>query len=198
MKDTIKIRLLKNILEEVTKNYDYFIARQEQILKHTFELSIKDPLTKLYNRNYLEDYAEKIFNRIKRHKNSELALIFIDLDNFKQVNDIYGHEAGDKVLKEVSKILQEIFRKYDIVVRYGGDEFLILIEDLNFNEENIRNLLDEMVKRIEQSLEKFKISASYGIAIAPREADNLKDLIFLADERMYKQKIARKKARGNG
>jgi len=194
MRNIIKIRLLKNILQEVTKNYDYFLAKQEQLLKQTFELSIKDPLTNLYNRHYLEDYATQAFSRMQRH-NSKLVLIFIDLDNFKQVNDTYGHEMGDKVLKEVSEILKDIFRKYDIVVRYGGDEFIILIEDLNYDEKNIKILLEKMVDRIEKNLAKFKISASYGIAVAPDEANNLKDLIFLADERMYKQKLQRKKAR---
>ena len=194
MRNLIKIRLLKNILEEVTRNYDYFISQQEQLLKRTFELSIKDPLTGLYNRNYLEDYSQKAFSRISRH-NTNLVLIFIDLDNFKQVNDTFGHETGDEVLKKVSEILRDIFRKYDIIVRYGGDEFIVLIEDLKCDEKAIKNLLEKMVKRIEENLKKFKISASYGMAIAPKEADNLKDLIFLADERMYKQKIKRKKAR---
>ena len=194
MRNLIKIRLLKNILEEVTRNYDYFISQQEQLLKKTFELSIKDPLTGLYNRNYLEDYSQKAFSRISRH-HINLVLIFIDLDNFKQVNDTFGHETGDEVLKKVSEILRDIFRKYDIIVRYGGDEFIILIEDLNYDEKAIKNLLENMVNRIEENLKKFKISASYGMAIAPKEVDNLKDLIFLADERMYKQKIKRKKVR---
>jgi len=194
MRNIIKIRLLKNILEEVSKNYDYFIAQQDQLLKQTFELSIKDPLTGLYNRHYLEDYAMKACSRVNRH-NNKLILIFIDLDNFKQVNDTFGHEAGDEVLKKVSEIFTDIFRKYDIIVRYGGDEFIILIEDIKYDENSIKSLLDKMVKRIEENLKKFNISASYGIAVAPTETNSFKDLIYLADERMYKQKIARKKAR---
>ena len=194
MRNIIKIRLLKNILEEVSKNYDYFIAQQDQLLKKTFELSIKDPLTGLYNRNYLEDYAMKACSRVNRH-HSNLVLIFIDLDNFKHVNDTFGHETGDEVLTKVAKILKEIFRKYDIIVRYGGDEFIILIEDIKYDETALKNLLDKMVERIEENLKKFNISASYGIAVAPKETNSFKELIYLADERMYKQKIARKKAR---
>jgi len=194
MRDIIKIRLLKNILEEVSKNYDYFIAQQDQLLKQTFELSIKDPLTGLYNRHYLKDYAIKACSRVKRHQGN-LVLIFIDLDNFKHVNDTFGHEAGDEVLKKVSEIFREIFRQYDIIVRYGGDEFIILIEDMKYNKESVKTLLDKMVERIENSLKKFNISASYGIAVAPTEANSFEELINLADERMYKQKIARKKAR---
>jgi len=194
MRNKIKLRLLKNILEEVSKNYDYFIAQQDQLLKQTFELSIKDPLTGLYNRHYLKDYAMKACSRVNRH-NTNLVLIFIDLDNFKQVNDTYGHEAGDEVLKKVSEIFREIFRQYDIIVRYGGDEFIILIEDIKYDETALKNLLDKMVERIENSLKKFNISASYGIAVAPKETNSFEELINLADERMYKQKIARKKAR---
>ena len=194
MRNIIKIRLLKNILEEVSKNYDYFIAEQDQLLKQTFELSIKDPLTGLYNRHYLKDYAMKACSRAKRHQGN-LVLIFIDLDNFKHVNDTFGHEAGDEVLKKVSEIFREIFREYDIIVRYGGDEFIILIEDMKYDKESIKNLLDKMVERIEENLKKFNISASYGIAVAPKETNSFEELINLADERMYKQKIARKKAR---
>jgi len=190
MRELIKIKLLRNILEEVTKNYDYFIFKQDQMLKRTFELSIKDPLTGLYNRNYLEDYANQIFKKIKR-LNTNLILIFIDLDNFKQINDTLGHEAGDEVLKEVSEIFKQIFRQYDIIVRYGGDEFIVLIENIK-NKDDVKSLLDKMVKRIEKSLKKYNISASYGIAKAPDEANNLNDLIYLADERMYKQKIEKK------
>jgi len=193
MRNKIKLRLLKNILEEVSNNYDYFIAQQDQLLKKTFELSIKDPLTGLYNRHYLKDYANQIFKKIKRLK-TNLTLIFIDLDNFKQINDKFGHETGDEVLKKISEIFTEIFRQYDIIVRYGGDEFIVLIEDLN-NKDGIKDLLDKMVKRIEENLKKYNISASYGIAIAPQEADSFEKLLNLADERMYKQKITRKKMR---
>lgn len=191
MRETIKIKLLQNILEEVTKKYDYFIQQQDQMIQRTYNLATKDKLTGLYNRQYLEDYAQQAIDRMQRHKNV-LILIFIDLDNFKHVNDTFGHEEGDLVLKEVGKIFQDTFRKYDVVVRYGGDEFLVLLEEKIYDEETIKSILDRMVQRIEQSLLKFKISASYGCATAPNEAQELQGLITLADERMYANKRSKK------
>jgi len=194
MRQAIKIKLLQNMLEEVTKKYDYFIVKQEQMLKQTYDLATRDALTGLYNRQYLHDYAQQAMDRIKRHS-TQLILIFIDIDNFKYVNDTFGHEDGDKVLQKVSKIFKDSFRKYDVVVRYGGDEFVVFLEESRYNEQFIKSLLDEMVKRIEKSLAKFQISASYGCAIAPQEAQTLKELITLADERMYAHKRTKKAKR---
>jgi diguanylate cyclase (GGDEF)-like protein len=191
MKSEIKIKLLENILEEVTKKYDYFIEKQNQLLKHNFELATRDQLTGLYNRYYLEDYVKQAFDKMYRYKLS-LILIFIDIDNFKYVNDTFGHEEGDNVLKEVSRIFKENFRKYDLVVRYGGDEFIVFLEEDSYNKKEIKNLLDNIVNRIEDSLREFKISASYGCAVAPDEANSLGELISIADERMYKHKKAKK------
>jgi len=131
---------------------------------------------------------------MKRYS-TKLILIFIDIDNFKYVNDTFGHEDGDKVLKEVSQIFKESFRKYDVVVRYGGDEFIIFLEENKYDADSIKSLLDSMVKRIEKRLLQFQISASYGCAVAPKEAQTLKELLYLADERMYQQKRARKAQR---
>ncbi|SFV75097.1 diguanylate cyclase/phosphodiesterase (GGDEF & EAL domains) with PAS/PAC sensor(s) [hydrothermal vent metagenome] len=194
MRQEIKIKLLQNMLEEVTKKYDYFILKQEQMLKQTYDLATRDPLTGLYNRQYLQDYVSQALDRMKRH-NIKLILIFIDLDNFKYVNDTFGHEDGDRVLKEVSKIFQDSFRKYDVVVRYGGDEFIIFLEEHQYDEAFIRDILDKMVARIEERLKDFSISASYGCAIAPTETQTFKELLSLADERMYEHKRAKKAKR---
>ena len=138
-------------------------------------MAVKDPLTELYNRQYLGEYAKKAFQRVKRHE-SVLILIFIDLDNFKYVNDSFGHKEGDKVLKQVGEILRKTFRNYDIIVRYGGDEFVILIEDIHFDSANIEKTLLCFVKRVEKKLNRFKISASYGYSLAPNEAGVLRSL----------------------
>jgi len=187
MREEIKIKLLENLLEEVTKEYDYFISLQNKKIQQTFEMAVKDPLTKLYNRQYLNEYAKKAFNKLQREE-SVLILIFIDLDNFKYVNDSFGHKEGDKVLQQVAEILQNTFRNYDIIVRYGGDEFVIFIEDSNFDSKNIEKTLLYFVERVEDKLNKFKISASYGYALAPKEALELEKLIEIADEKMYMQK----------
>lgn len=191
MRQAIKIKLLQNMLEEVTKKYDYFILQQDQMIKHTYEMATKDKLTGLYNRQYLEEYSQQALDRMQRHKNV-LILVFIDIDNFKYVNDTFGHDEGDSVLKEVSKIFQDNFRKYDVVVRYGGDEFIVLLEEAIYDEVSIKTLLEKIVQRVEESLFKFKISASYGCAIAPQEAQELQKLISIADERMYAHKRSKK------
>ena len=194
MRDKIKIKLLQNMLEEVTRKYDYFIVKQEQLLQHTYDLAVKDKLTGLYNRQYLDDYAQKAFDRMHRQK-SFIILIFIDIDNFKYVNDTFGHEEGDAVLKEVSEVFRQSFREYDLIVRYGGDEFVVLLEEMNYKHERIDFILKNIVRRVEKQLLRFKISASYGCAVAPEEAEDLETLIMLADERMYEQKREKKAAR---
>ena len=182
------------MLEEVTKKYDYFILKQDKMIKHTYDMATKDKLTGLYNRQYLEDYVQQAIDRMQRHENV-LILIFIDIDNFKYVNDTFGHDEGDIVLKEVSKIFHDTFRKYDVVVRYGGDEFLILLEERTYDETSVKAILEKMVQRVEERLLEFKISASYGCATAPKEAQVLQELISIADERMYAHKRAKKSVR---
>jgi len=182
------------MLEEVTKKYDYFISLQNEKIKQTFEMAVKDSLTGLYNRQYLDEYSKQALARVERYENI-FVLIFIDLDNFKYVNDYFGHSEGDEVLKKVAKIFQKTFRSYDIIVRYGGDEFIVLLEDKQYNKEIINAILKKFVKRVEESLKEFKISASYGCAVAPLETTDMKKLIELADERMYLQKGNKKSKR---
>jgi len=191
MREKIKIRLLQSMLEEVTKKYDYFISLQNEKMKETFEMAVKDRLTGLYNRQYLDEYSKQALARVERYENI-LVLIFIDLDNFKYVNDYFGHAEGDVVLQKIAKIFLKTFRNYDIIVRYGGDEFIVLIEDKNYDKAMIQSMLKKFVKRVEESLKKFKISASYGYAIAPKETKDIRRLIELADERMYMQKGKKK------
>jgi diguanylate cyclase (GGDEF)-like protein len=162
-------------------------------MKHTFEMAVKDSLTGLYNRQYLDEYSKQALGRVDRYENT-LVLIFIDLDNFKYVNDYFGHSKGDEVLKKVAKIFQKTFRSYDIIVRYGGDEFIVLLEDKNFDRVTVNATVKKFVKRVEEGLNEFEVSASYGCAVAPEETKNIDKLIELADERMYVQK-RNKKAR---
>ncbi|WP_187647685.1 GGDEF domain-containing protein [Nitrosophilus labii] len=191
MREDIKIKLLQNLLEEITKKYDEFIAMQQDKIEETFEKAIKDPLTGLYNRSYFFEYSRKSFKKAKR-KGENIVLIFLDLDNFKYVNDNYGHKRGDEVLKEVANILKNIFREYDVIVRYGGDEFIIFAEFSSKDFGNIDNLLKFFKERVEEKFKKYTLSVSYGIAVFPFDADNIKDLINIADKRMYEQKKQKK------
>jgi len=192
MKEKIQIKLLKNLLEEITYKYDEFIKEQEKELNDIKLESNKDPLTGLHNRKFLFNYIEKIWIKENRRENFSFALIFIDLDNFKPINDNFGHEEGDKILKEVASILKENFRKSDFIIRYGGDEFIILIDLQNDHISNIKKIIDSLRKRIEDKLNKYNLSFSYGIAIYPKDAKNLSTLLKKADTRMYEEKKKRK------
>jgi len=192
MRENIKINLLKNLLRETTSKYDYFISNQAQKMQQTFELAIKDSLTGLYNREYLDEFSKQAFARHKRHQYT-LTVVFLDLDNFKSVNDNHGHLVGDRVLQAAAHLLKESFRKSDIVVRYGGDEFVVLIEDGYFEENKLKSLLKSFTKRVEDEFVKYHISASYGIATTSENIDSIAKLIEVADERMYAHKIEKKR-----
>ncbi len=185
MREEIKIRLLQNILKEVTNKYDYFILHQKEVLKETFEKVIRDSLTGLYNRSYLMEKLQSLISKAKR-KETEIKLVFLDLNNFKQVNDIYGHEEGDRVLKEVANIIKNSFREYDLVARYGGDEFIIVLEE-NSKNIDISQIIERINKKIKKLFEKYKISIAFGYA-SSNETFDVEELIALADARMYQNK----------
>ncbi|WOE69787.1 GGDEF domain-containing protein [Hydrogenimonas thermophila] len=187
MRAEIQVKLLENLLDEITKRYDSFIKEQNEKIEDTLEKATKDPLTDLYNREFFSEYVEKILKE-NRRKGESITLIFLDLDNFKSVNDNYGHEEGDQVLKDVATILKNSFRDHDVIIRYGGDEFIVLAQLNRVEISDLNSVLMSLKERIEENFKKYGISISYGMAIYPLETDNLKDLIQLADQRMYEQK----------
>ncbi len=195
MREDVKIKILQNLLREITKKYDYFISMQENVLKATFEKAIKDSLTGLYNRNYLIERLKQFEAKIKRNK-SNIILVFLDLNNFKQINDAYGHKKGDEVLKGIANLMKETFREYDLIVRYGGDEFIIIIEKEDEKDLNIENIIKKLNNNINKKYKKYNISLAYGIAISNEVSDknfDLNKLIELADEKMYENKNKIKK-----
>jgi len=186
--EEIEIILLKNLLREITVKYDELIKKQNMILKKTFNDAIKDPLTGVYNRKFFCENGKKLLNIAKR-EDRKLLIIFIDLDNFKIINDMYGHAMGDEVLKSIAQILQEGFRSSDIISRLGGDEFVIAIL-LENEESEIIKIVERTRKTVEKKFE--KISFSYGYSVFPEDGDTMELLIRVADERMYENKRKRK------
>jgi diguanylate cyclase (GGDEF)-like protein len=196
MREEVKIKILQSLLDEVTKKYDYFIVNRERIYKETYEMAVKDSLTGLYNRQYFEDFVVNLIKKGLR-ENRDFSLIFIDLDNFKPINDNYGHAKGDEVLKKVAEFFKQIFRDCDIIARFGGDEFVVVIENLSNKDriEKVRKVFEEVFKD-------FNLSFSYGVANLKEvdleslnEEEILNFMLNLADKRMYEEKMKKKRQR---
>ena len=115
----------------------------------------------------------------------------MDLDNFKLVNDTYGHQAGDKVLKEVARILKQNVKPEDIIGRYGGDEFVIVVKqvrNLKVLEELSHKILSTVVALDYQTQDGIELSCSLGAALAPQDGTDLNQLLYIADQRLYSAK----------
>jgi len=191
--EEIEVILLKNLLREITVKYDELIEKQNKILEKTFNDAIKDPLTGLYNRKFFYENSNRLLDIARREKRN-LLIIFIDLDNFKVINDLYGHAKGDEVLKNVANILQYGFRNSDIISRVGGDEFVIAIL-LENNVDKINRIIKRTRNEIEEKLP--EISFSYGYAMYPDDGNEIEKLVKIADERMYENKRMRKQCKKN-
>lgn len=155
------------------------------------ELTITDDVTKLYNSRYMYDYLEQELRRSQRY-DLELSIIFLDLDYFKNVNDTYGHLIGSRLLREVAKVILTCLRSVDIAVRYGGDEFVIILpatpkENAVLVAERIRECMKDTLFLQRQSLN-IRQTASFGVASFPKDGSNKLDLIRQADKAMYKIK----------
>lgn len=152
-----------------------------------------DALTKLPNRYLFRDRLEQAMERAKRN-GLNAAVLFIDLDRFKTVNDSLGHVVGDKLLVEVANVLLKCIRSSDSVARFGGDEFTVVISDLNGEEveEKTSNLAGRIIEMMSLPIiingREFYISPSIGIAVYPYDADNFNDLLKNADTAMYEAK----------
>jgi diguanylate cyclase (GGDEF)-like protein len=149
-----------------------------------------DPLTNLPNRIFFNKRLEQALKRAKR-MNGRFAILFIDLDGFKQVNDEMGHEVGDQVLRDVAGTFVEHLRGNDTLARIGGDEFVLLVEDLQAENqvESLANKLIDAVTLLDTpALNRVKIGSSIGIALYPDHAENANELLIRADEGMYEAK----------
>ena len=151
------------------------------------EKSVKDSLTGLYNRHYLEEKLESILNEAVKF-NYEVSVAFIDIDNFKRINDTEGHKKGDELLEYIGKFINNCIRNTDYAFRYGGDEFLIVYQ--NTAAEVALKVTDRIKDKLKKNVlfHKNKISMSSGIASYQR-TENWKELINRADQAMYKSKI---------
>jgi diguanylate cyclase (GGDEF)-like protein len=163
------------------------LREQKVILSHQAQ---HDALTGLPNRVLFNDRLEQAIEKAKRN-NSKVALLFIDLDHFKEINDSLGHDIGDEILKEVTHRLRGTIRDEDTVARLGGDEFTVILEDLNQGQDAssiAAKLLESLAKSMHINDNVLYVSSSIGISIYPDDGVSAKDLLKFADSAMYKAK----------
>lgn len=166
--------------------------KNRSLVKQLEELSIKDPLTGLYNYRYLQTCLDEEIERSCRYGH-KFFILMIDADHFKDVNDTFGHLFGDYALKELSKLLAQELRSTDRLFRYGGEEFLVMMNELTKAEvAMVVNRLIESIRHHSFSYEGHtaKITVSMGGAFFPDEADNKLELIKTADQALYRAKDA--------
>jgi diguanylate cyclase (GGDEF)-like protein len=185
-----KLALVTQALEEEISEREAMgielalVTQQEQLARHA---ALHDPLTGLPNRTLFQDRLEHALAQARRH-DLALAVMFLDLDGFKQVNDTYGHDVGDAVLQTVAERLKENTRDDDTVSRLGGDEFLYLLMGAT-DQQAVANLAQKIVNRIQVpcqlSVGEIRVQLSIGVALFPQHGETAESLIKAADTAMY-------------
>jgi len=193
----------KNAFTQEDVNFVKLIASElSSIIERSFlyskieQLSIKDQLTGCYNRRHIYFDIKKEIARCKRYSKN-FSIIVMDFDNFKKFNDTFGHLKGDYLLKNMIEKIRKSLRKSDVIYRYGGDEFVLLLPETNKEgamvcAKRLEEIVDKANKKIDK---KTKITLSTGCAGYPEDGDTPSKLIKVADKNMYKNKLARKASR---
>jgi diguanylate cyclase (GGDEF)-like protein len=155
------------------------------------ESTLRDPMTGLQNRRFLEEYMETIIAQSQRHKTA-LTVLMLDLDYFKQVNDSYGHDAGDTVIKTLAKLFRSCVRSSDLVIRYGGEEFIIILQETSGDPamavaEKIRAEVEQTRIAVGTGIQLQK-TISIGLAEYPNDSDTFWQAIKFADVALYQAK----------
>lgn len=181
--DLSKIATLEKLFQSAAPNINI-----KQLTEKLKQKTVHDNLTGLYNRWFLDETIEALTSNAQRH-NTKIGFAMIDIDDFKKVNDTFGHTVGDRVLKVVSDALKEHFkRKSDILIRYGGEEFLVITQETE--EETFVELLERFRKEVEEKKIKINgkqigVTVSVGYSIVPKDTENVKEAIELADIALY-------------
>jgi diguanylate cyclase (GGDEF)-like protein len=185
------VRLISVVLGALIGWMMYMLMRNRSELA---DLALYDALTGLPNRNLMEDRAQMALARQRRHPEQLCAMLFFDLDGFKDINDRYGHKAGDAVLRATAERARATVRRNDTVARWGGDEFIVLLEEVS------PGTLDALRQRLREEIEApiefegltLRVGVSIGLAIYPDNGANLDDMVRIADHDMYDDKTRRK------
>jgi diguanylate cyclase (GGDEF)-like protein/putative nucleotidyltransferase with HDIG domain len=184
-------RLLDRISEQAAA-----VIYNSIVFEQTQEDSLTDPLTALPNTRFMFMHLTRELARATRLK-SEVSLLVMDLDNFKDINDTYGHHIGDRALREVATVLRAAIRPYDICVRYAGDEFIVVLSGCGGDEaERKRVELQRAVDSLQfepRTGKTLPLAISVGAAVFPHDGDSYETLLATADSRMYRDKTRRKR-----
>ncbi len=188
----------ESIPPEGHQQFEFLIESAQQAAKwllrldHAQALLYEDDVTGLFNFRYLDVALDSEFRRLQRF-HSPFSVLFIDIDNFKQVNDIHGHLVGSSILRQVGAQIRSALRDVDVVIRYGGDEFVVVLIGTNSAQalqaaERVRNQISRFGFLAESQLERISVTASIGLASCPQHARDKQSLLRLADETMYAAK----------
>ncbi len=182
-----KIVFIKSYITEATPSLEVKL-----LMKALQDSAFKDGLTGLYNRKFLEEHSKKLIPQAIR-ENIKIGVLMLDMDHFKAVNDEYGHDIGDKVLRELSYILTSTVRDSDVVIRYGGEEFIVLLVGVKSEEEAllVANKIGKRVRENEIDVyagNKLRKTISSGLSMFPDDSRSLDSVIKNADIALYEAK----------
>lgn len=167
------------------------IAKANAEVDEMLDMAKRDPLTKLLNRTFTEEYVNEFLSERRNHG----TLLMIDMDNFKEINDVYGHIVGDEILIEFANTLKALTRQDDVVCRLGGDEFIVFLKDVTVHSlivEKVEQLVMTLEKRLVKPNNGGSISVSTGIATSPADGRSFNQLYQNADKALYYVKQKRK------
>jgi diguanylate cyclase (GGDEF)-like protein len=187
IKDTI-LQFSTGLMEKIKKLEETVRSLECELDKAYKELLI-DPLTKAYNRKALEKDLEEILEKGK-DRDLDMVVAVVDLDNFKEVNDRYGHLVGDFVLVKIVEFIKRVLRSENRVYRYGGDEFIIVFNRMDLD--NVKRVIERLIKKIDKTLLKYKdqiikVTISVGVT-RHHKGDTFETIIKRADEALYEAK----------
>jgi diguanylate cyclase (GGDEF)-like protein len=188
-------RLLDRISEQASA-----VINNSMVFEQTQEDSLTDPLTGLPNTRFLFMHLSRELSRADRLK-TEVSVLVMDLDHFKDINDNHGHHVGDRALCEVARVLRTAIRPYDICVRYAGDEFIVVLsgcgaEEAEHKRLELQQTVDEVYFEARPG-KRLPLGISIGCAVCPQDGESYETLLATADSRMYQDKASRKRRAGD-
>ena len=183
-------RLLDRVCEQAAA-----VIHNSIVFEQTHEASLTDPLTNLPNTRFMVNHLARELSRAERGS-TEVSLLVMDLNDFKDINDTFGHHVGDRALREVAQVLRGAIRPYDVCVRYAGDEFIVVLADCGLDEAEYKRLeLQEAVESLVFEAKpgvRIPLSISAGAAVFPHDGSSYEVLMAKADRRMYRNKVMHK------